>query len=62
LSSRRLENNLYIYFRDWLANGTVHWEHSIAPVLIARAPIGEGLAAALGTGFMSPHASNITMP
>jgi hypothetical protein len=38
----------YIYFRDWLANGTTHWENTITLVSVARAPIVDVLADAFG--------------
>jgi hypothetical protein len=44
----------YIYFRDWLANGTTHWENTITLVSVARAPIAEVLSAAFGN---KPHAA-----
>ncbi len=44
----------YIYFRDWLANGTTHWENTITNVSIARAPVATVLAAAFGA---HPHAA-----
>lgn len=44
----------YIYFRDWLANGTTHWENTITLVSVARAPIDEVLSAAFGA---KPHAA-----
>src|SRR5580700_4167901 len=37
----------YIYFRDWLANGTTHWGNTITQVTVARASI----AAVLGSAF-----------
>jgi hypothetical protein len=43
----------YIYFPDWLANGTTHWGNTVTPVSVARAPIGSVLAAAFGG---KPHA------
>jgi hypothetical protein len=42
----------YIYFRDWLANGTAHWGNTITLVSVARAAIADILAAAFGT---KPH-------
>jgi hypothetical protein len=36
----------YIYFRDWLANGTTHWGNTITLVSVARAPIAEVLLTA----------------
>jgi hypothetical protein len=44
----------YIYFRDWLANGTTHWGNTITLVSVARAPIAEVLSAAFGN---KPHAA-----
>ena len=44
----------YIYFRDWLANGTTHWGNTITLASVARAPIAEVLSAAFGT---KPHAA-----
>ena len=44
----------YIYFRDWLANGTTHWGNTITLVSVARAPIASVLDAAFGGG--KPHA------
>ena len=51
---------LYIYFADWLANGTTHWWRSpntqkftITLVSVARAPIAAVLEAAFGD---KPHA------
>jgi hypothetical protein len=32
----------YIYFRDWLANGTTHWENTITLVSVARASVAAG--------------------
>ncbi len=48
---------LYIYFRDWLANGTTHWENTITNASVARAPIAEVLTAAFGP---KPHAAPFT--
>ena len=45
----------YIYFRDWLANGTTHWGNTITLVSVARAPIEDVLAAAFGA---KPHAAS----
>jgi hypothetical protein len=45
----------YIYFRDWLANGTTHWGNTITLVSVARAPIAEVLAAAFSD---SPRAAS----
>ena len=44
----------YIYFRDWLANGTTHWGNTITQVSVARAPIAAVLEAAFGS---KPHAA-----
>jgi hypothetical protein len=44
----------YIYFRDWLSNGTTHWENTITLVSVARAPIAAVLADAFGP---RPHAA-----
>jgi hypothetical protein len=44
----------YIYFRDWLANGTTHWGNTITLVSVARAPIIEVLTAAFSN---EPHAA-----
>jgi hypothetical protein len=38
----------YIYFPDWLANGTTHWGSTVTPVSVARAPIASVLATAFG--------------
>ncbi len=43
----------YIYFPDWLANGTTHWGSTVTPVSVARAPIASVLATAFGN---KPHA------
>jgi hypothetical protein len=43
----------YIYFPDWLANGTTHWGSTVTPVSVARAPIAPVLATAFGN---KPHA------
>ncbi len=42
----------YIYFRDWLANGTTHWGNTITLASVARAPVKDLLAAAFGN---KPH-------
>jgi hypothetical protein len=42
-----------IYFPDWLANGTTHWENTITLASLARAPIASALEAAFGN---RPHA------
>ena len=44
----------YIYFRDWLANGTTHWGTSITLTSVARAPVASVLAGAFGS---RPHAA-----
>jgi hypothetical protein len=44
----------YIYFRDWLANGTTHWKNTVTLVSVARSPIAEVLSAAFGS---KPHAA-----
>jgi hypothetical protein len=44
----------YIYFRDWLANGTTDWGNTVTLVSVARAPIAEVLSAAFGS---KPHAA-----
>lgn len=44
----------YIYFRDWLANGTIHWGNTLTAFSVARAPISEVFAAAFGA---KPHAA-----
>ena len=45
----------FIYFRDWLANGTTHWGNppTITLVSVARAPMAAVLEAAFGS---KPHA------
>jgi hypothetical protein len=50
----------YLYFRDWLANGTTHWwknpvtmKFTITQASVARAPIAAVLDAAFGS---KPHA------
>lgn len=45
----------YIYFADWLANGTTHWESTITQASVARAPIDSVLADAFGD--VIPHAA-----
>jgi hypothetical protein len=47
-------NYFYLYFADWLANGTTHWLTTVNFVALARAPIDAVLAAAFGA---NPHAS-----
>jgi hypothetical protein len=47
-------NYFYIYFRDWLANGTTHWGNTITLASVARAPINAVLQAAFGS---KPHAA-----
>jgi hypothetical protein len=44
----------YIYFADWLANGTTHWLATINFLSVARAPIDSVLEAAFNTTH--PHA------
>ena len=44
----------YIYFQDWLANGTTHWGNTLTLVSVARAPIAAVLQAAFGS---KPHAA-----
>ena len=44
----------YIYFRDWLANGTIHWGNTLTAFSVARAPISEVFSAAFGA---KPHAA-----
>ena len=44
----------YIYFRDWLANGTTHWGNTITLASVARAPIAEVFTEAFGP---KPHAA-----
>jgi len=44
----------YIYFRDWLANGTIHWGNTLTAFSVARAPISEVFDAAFGA---KPHAA-----
>jgi hypothetical protein len=46
--------NFYIYFADWLANGTTHWGSTINFVSVARAPIEAVFAAAFDSRH--PHA------
>ena len=41
-------NYLYIYFRDWLANGTTHWGNTITQASVARAEIAEVARGAFG--------------
>jgi hypothetical protein len=43
-------NYFYIYFRDWQANGTTHWENTITLVSVARASIDSVLQDAFGGG------------
>jgi hypothetical protein len=43
-------NYFYIYFRDWQANGTTHWENTITLVSVARASIASVLQDAFGGG------------
>ena len=44
----------YIYFADWIANGTTHWLTTINFLSLARAPIDSVLKAAFNTTH--PHA------
>jgi hypothetical protein len=44
----------YLYFADWLANGTTHWLTTINFISLARAPVDSVLAAAFDT--RRPHA------
>ncbi len=44
----------YIYFRDWLANGTTHWNNTITLASVARASVSAVLNAAFGA---KPHAA-----
>jgi hypothetical protein len=44
----------YIYFADWLANGTTHWGTTINGLSVARAPIADVLSAAFNQEH--PHA------
>lgn len=48
------EKYFYIYFADWLANGTTHWLTTINFLSLARAPIDSVLEAAFNTRH--PHA------
>jgi hypothetical protein len=43
-----------IYFSDWLANSTTHWEDSVTVVSVARASVDSVLTAAFGN---HPHAA-----
>jgi hypothetical protein len=43
----------YVFFPDWLANGTTHWESTVNSISVARAPIAAVLEAAFGS---KPHA------
>ena len=38
----------YIYFRDWLANGTTHWGNTVTLVSVARAAVSSVLNDAFG--------------
>lgn len=38
----------YIYFRDWLANGTTHWGNTITLVSVARASVDSVVRGAFG--------------
>ena len=44
----------YIYFRDWLANGTTHWNDTITNISVARAGVSSVLNDAFGK---HPHAA-----
>ncbi len=44
---------VYIFFPDWLANGTTHWGNTVTSVSVARARVDELLKAAFGP---TPHA------
>jgi hypothetical protein len=46
---------LYVYFADWLANGTTHWGNTITRASVARAPIDSVTADAFGE--VIPHAA-----
>ncbi|HVI07643.1 MAG TPA: hypothetical protein VND65_05055, partial [Candidatus Binatia bacterium] len=50
-------NYFYIYFRDWIANGTTHWNNTITAFSVARAAIAEVASAAFGP---KPHAALFT--
>lgn len=39
----------YLYFPDWIANGTLHIGNSMNNVAVARAPVSEVLSAAFGS-------------
>src|SRR3984957_4284475 len=45
---------LQIYFRNWIKNGTTHWNNSITLVSVARAPIASVYSDAFGP---LPHAA-----
>lgn len=45
----------YLYFADWLANGTTHWLTTINFIALARAPIDAVLTAAFAS--KNPHAA-----
>jgi hypothetical protein len=47
-------NYFYLYYSDWLANGTTHWLTTINFIALARAPIDAVLEAAFGSEH--PHA------
>jgi hypothetical protein len=47
-------NYFYLYFADWLANGTTHWLTTINFLTLARAPIDAVLDAAFNA--KNPHA------
>jgi hypothetical protein len=44
-----------IYFRDWLANGSTHWENTITLVSVARASVASVIQDAFGSP--TPHAA-----
>lgn len=44
----------YVFFADWLANGTTHWGNTVNFLTVARAPIDSVLAAAFDPKH--PHA------
>ncbi len=49
------DGHFYVYFADWLANGTTHWLTTINFLAVARAPIDAVLDAAFDTKH--PHAA-----
>jgi hypothetical protein len=42
----------YLFFADWLANGTTHWGNTINSISLARAPIDSVLNAAFNTNCL----------